>query len=277
MSSSDLCPGAGELRFSQVQDRTVVTRALAVSPLKLLNPRNAGRSAWAYLATYGGGLLGGDALSLRVTVDSGASALIATQASTKVYRSQLPASQQLQARVSNDSLLVVLPDPVTCFSGSRYEQAQHLRLGATANLVLVDWLTAGRVGSGERWRFDEYSTRTFVWRDTCGPEVLLLHDALKLTPDDGDLASRLGRFNCLALAVLVGPALRATAVRLAGSLGSAPSPRRAGMLMSAAPLGDDGVILRVAGRSAEEVGAALRQHLSVVTSLLGDDPWSCRW
>ena len=48
---------------------------------------NAGASAWAYAATYGGGLVGGDSVSMRVEVGAGASALVATQASTKVYRS----------------------------------------------------------------------------------------------------------------------------------------------------------------------------------------------
>jgi urease accessory protein len=256
-----------------VRGTTVMTRAVAASPLKVLNPANAGTSAWAYLATYGGGLVGGDSLSICVEAGRGASAFVSTQASTKVYRSAVGATQRLHARASDDSLLVLLPDPVTCFAGSRYVQEQHIHMETSANLVLVDWLTAGRVGSGERWQFTEYRSRTFVWRE----DRLVLHDGLVLTPDDGDLASRMGRVNCLALAVLLGPALRATAARLAGSLGLAPVPRRADLLLSAAPLGDDGVVLRIAGVSVEQVGAALRQYLGVVPSLLGDDPWSCRW
>ena len=56
---------------------TALTRVRAASPLKVLNPRNAGPSAWVYLATYGGGLLGGDALSVDVSVGAGAHALVA--------------------------------------------------------------------------------------------------------------------------------------------------------------------------------------------------------
>ena len=130
---------------------TALTRVRAASPLKVLNPRNAGPSAWVYLATYGGGLLGGDAVSIDVSVGPGAHALVSTQASTKVYRSERGASQRLHAQADDGSLLVLLPDPVTCFAGSRYTQEQHVRMHAGASLVLVDWLTAGRVGSGERW------------------------------------------------------------------------------------------------------------------------------
>ena len=278
--------GTGDLQFTNVRGRlrpgfggqgvTALTRASATSPLKLLNPRNAGASAWVYLATYGGGLVGGDALSVRVAVGAGAAALVATQASTKVYRSELGASQRLHACVDGDSLLVLLPDPVTCFAGSRYTQQQQVHMGAAANLVMVDWLTAGRVGSGERWQFDSYRSQTRVWRG----DRLILHDGLVLTPRDGELASRMDRFNCFASAVLSGPALETTAARLTGSLGSASASRRPDLLLSAAPLGrcgDDGVVLRAAGLSVEQVAGALRQYLAVVPALLGDDPWACRW
>jgi urease accessory protein len=267
------CAGAGELHFAKVRGATVLTRAVAASPLKLLNPRNAGTSAWAYLATYGGGLVGGDALSVYVEAGRGATAFISTQASTKVYRSSLGATQRLHARAADDSLLVLLPDPVTCFRGSRYVQEQHIHMEQSASLVLVDWLTAGRVGSGERWQFTEYRSRTLVWRDG----RLVLHDGLVLASEDGDVGIRMGRFNCLALAIVLGPVVRATAARLAGSIGSAPVSRRADLLLSAAPLADDGVVVRIAGVSAEQVGGALRQYLSVVPSLLGDDPWSCKF
>jgi urease accessory protein len=266
-------PGAGELQFTNVRGATVLTRASAASPLRLLNPKNAGTSAWVYLATYGGGLVGGDSLSIHVAVDRGATGLVSTQASTKVYRSDRGATQRLRARVDDDSLLVLLPDPITCFAGSRYTQEQHVHMEATANLVLVDWLTAGRVGSGERWRFDAYRSQTRIWRG----DKLALHDGLALTPADGDLAGRLDRFNCLALAVLLGPKLRTTAARLVGSLESAAVPRRADLLLSAAPLGEDGVVLRLAGVSVEQIGAALRQYLGVVPTLLGDDPWACKF
>jgi urease accessory protein len=238
----------------------------------VLNPRHAGTSAWVYLSTYGGGLLGGDALAIELAVDPGARAFVTTQASTKVYRSERGASQRLRARVDDDSLLVLLPDPVACFAGSRYTQEQHIHLADEASLVLVDWLTAGRIGSGERWQFHEYRSHTRIWRG----ERLVLHDGLALSPEHGILAERMDRFNCLAMAVLLGPAVGATAAQLAGSLGSAPVPRRASLLVAAAPLGQDGVLLRLAGVSAEQVGAALRQYLAVVPSLLGDDPWRCR-
>jgi urease accessory protein len=250
----------------------VLTRAIAASPLRLLHPKNSGSAAWVYAATYGGGLLGGDTIALDATIGDGAHAMLSTQASTKVYRADVRARQHLRVRALDDSLLVLLPDPVTPFAHARYEQEQQFELAPRAALVAVDWMTAGRVSSGERWQFTAYSSKTSVRRDG----KALLHDATCLDPADGHLAERLGRFNCIAWAIVLGPAVRAAANRLAGELADAPVRKRADVLLSAAPLDDDGVLLRVAGLSAQQVGAVLKQHLSFIPSLLGDDPWACR-
>jgi len=275
--SPDLRPkdGTGRLQFERVGGKTVLTRAIAASPLRVLNPKNTGESAWVYLATYGGGLVGGDALDISIDVGRRAAALVATQASTKVYRSPLGASQRLHARAADGSLLVLLPDPVTAFSDSRYVQEQHVDLDESASLVLVDWLTAGRIASGERWQFDGYTSRTFVRRSG----TRLVHDAVSLTPADGSIAGRMNRFNCMATAIVTGPAVQAAAARLDGELNTAPLARQADLLMSAAPLagGDKGTVLRLAGLSVEQVGGMLRHLLNFVPALLGDDPWSCKW
>ncbi len=262
------------LEFAHVRGTTVLTRAAAASPLRLLHPKNSGRAAWVYAATYGGGLLGGDAIALDVTVGRGASALLATQASTKIYRSDAAASQALRARVADQALLVLLPDPVAPFARSQYAQTQQIDLAPTASLIAIDWTTAGRVSTGERWAFTSYASRTVVAR--AGRPIL--HDATRLaSDDDGTVARRMGRFNCLAWAAVVGPAVRAAAGRLAGVLDGVPVPKRADLLLSAAPIDDDGVLLRVAGTSAQQVGGVLKQHLNFLPSLLGDDPWACRW
>jgi urease accessory protein len=264
--------GSGCLHFQKIRETTVLTRAIASSPLRLVHPKNSGTAAWVYAATFGGGLLGGDTIDVDVSVGPGASALLSTQASTKVYRSEAVATQRLRARAGDDSVLVLLPDPVTPFAGSSYRQEQHIDLSPHANLVAIDWMTAGRVSSGERWQFTSYASRTWLRRDG----RVILHDATLLTDADGPVVQRMGRFNCLAWAVAIGPAVRAAALRLAGSLGEAPVPKRADLLLSAAPLEEDGVLLRIAGTSAQQVGGVLKQHLSFLPSLLGDDPWTVK-
>ena len=127
-SSSSSSSGTGIVRIQRRAQHSVVTRAFATAPLLLLHPRNHGHAAWIYTATYGGGLVDGDAISLDIAVDRGAAAVLATQAATKVYRSPAGTSVQLTAAVGDDAVLVVIPDPVVCFAGASYRQAQQLNI-----------------------------------------------------------------------------------------------------------------------------------------------------
>jgi urease accessory protein len=256
--------------------QSVVSRAFASSPLRLLTPSNHGHAAWVFTSTYGGGLVGGDAVHLRVDVGDGATALLQTQASTKVYRSALGASSALDARVAAGGQLLVLPDPTVCFAGAAFDQAQHVDVEAHASLVLMDWMTAGRRASGERWAFDRYASRLTVRYDG----HVVLADALLLSPDQGPLAGRIGRFECLCLIVLVGAAVREHAASAIQQIGQTDVRTRADLLTSAAPLGstgDAGCVIRMAGVSAEAVGRAARDYLSFVPGLLGDNPWARKW
>jgi len=265
--------GVGEVKVICGPEKSVVSRARATSPLRLLTPANHGDVAWVYTSTYGGGLVDGDAISLHVRVEQGAAAFLSTQASTKVYRSPRGSEAEMRAEIERDGLLVAVPDPVVCFASSRYRQTQRVDLSEGAGLVLVDWVSSGRRTSGERWAFDEYVSRTVVRHRG----RLVLHDAMVLRSSDGDLATRIGRFDVLALIVIAGEALQEDAAAIVSSVNEPPIVRRRDLIASAAPLGESGCVVRVAGRSVEQVGRHLRQLLGFVPALLGDDPWSRKW
>ena len=272
-ASSAVAPGRGKLTFSRVGQRTVVRHAFSTSPLKLLNPQNHSSAAWVYLASYGGGLVDGDAVRIDIEVERGAAAVISTQASTKVYRSPHGASQQLRADVADDALLVLAPDPVVCFARSSYTQDVEIRLAPHGALVLVDWLGAGRVASGERWQHDRFSSVTQIWR---GPHRLL-YDSLRLAPEDGDVAERMGRFNTLVTVVLAGSLLASDASRILQEVAAMPLERQADLLISASPLKEAALLLRIAAVSTERAGQTLRRMLAFLPPQLGDDPWSRKW
>jgi len=261
------------MTFTRVGERTVVRHAFSTSPLKLLNPQNHSAAAWVYLASYGGGLVGGDALRIDIDVERGAAAVISTQASTKVYRSLQGATQQLRADVADDALLVLAPDPVVCFARSSYAQNVEIRLAERGALVLVDWLGAGRVASGERWQLDHFSSLTQIW---CG-QRRLLYDSLRLTPEDGDVARRMGRFNALVTVVIAGPLLAAHASRVLQEVAAMPLEKRSDLLISANPLGEGALLLRIAAVSTERAAQTLRRILAFLPPQLGDDPWSRKW
>lgn len=265
---------AGEGALAVVHDgvRSVVTRARAASPLRLLMPKNDGSAAWIYTSTFGGGLVGGDCIDLDVDVGPGAACLLSTQSSTKVYRSRSGAESRLSARVAAGGFLAIVPDPVVCFRASRFRQLQRVDLAGDASLVFVDWVTSGRRAAGERWAFHEYTTCLQVRVDG----GLVIHDAVTLRAADIDVSERMGRFDVLALVVMTGPRVRDAAKAVAAQIGVAPIARRADRIASAAVVGE-GCVLRVAGVSVEDVARTVREWCACLPRELGDDPWSRKW
>jgi urease accessory protein len=266
-------PGTGFLDVARVERRSVVRRAFATSPLRLLTPRNHGSAAWVYASSYGGGLVGGDELRLSVRVGPEASVFLSSQASTKVYRSRASASLHLDAEVAAGGQLIVWPDPVVCLAASTYHQEQRVDLAADAGLILVDSLSSGRKASGERWQFAEYASRLTVRYD----DRPILFDALRLSPAEGGLARRMGRFDVVSTVVIAGPRWRDASQQVLAAAADRRVERHADVLVSAAPLHDIGCLLRIAGRSAEQVSALIRGCLSSIRSLLNDDPWARKW
>ena len=266
-------PGRGRVAVERIRGRSVVCRAYATSPLRLLTPRNHGHAAWIYTSSHGGGLVDGDDVAVEASVGAGAAAFLSTQSATKVYRSPGGTRTALDAEVGEGGLLVAAPDAVVCFAGSRYRQTQRIALAAGGRLVLVDRVTSGRRESGERWRFDEYVSRTVVHLGG----RLVVHDATALRASDGRLADRFGRYDVLAVAMVIGPGLEADVARIDARVRAEPVRRRADRLVAAAPVDDAGCILRLAGRTVEDVDHTLEDLLGFVPGLLGDNPWARKW
>jgi urease accessory protein len=268
--------GDAALTVSLVHGQSAATTSWARSPLKLLTPRSRGETVWAYTSSFGGGMVAGDRTRLEVTVDAGARCFLGTQASTKIYRNPacLPCSHEFRAKVSENALLVLAPDPVQCFAESIYEQRQHFALAESANLLLIDWMSAGRTARGERWNFRRYLSRNVIER--AGKRLLI--DALSLDSRDGalDLKFRGGRFNCLATVVLIGSRFATPAKEILDWCSAQPITPRAELIFTASPL-QEGAILRLAGMGVEEVGRAIHGRLGFMHQLLQDDPWSRKW
>jgi urease accessory protein len=266
--------GSGEIELALVTNRTAVVRRMAHSPLKLLTPRANGDRAHVVTSTYGGGLLAGDAIVVRLRAGKGTQCVLGTQASTKVYGGGDDTSRQsLDADVGDGATLAVAPDPVTCFAGSRYEQRQCFRLAATGSLLQIDWLTSGRAARGERWAFARYrnDTRIDVEGSCAARDATLLQDDGATT-----VAERMGRFDCVASVFLLGPAFRTAAGMLLEMIGKAGVVRRAALVASGSPL-RDGAVLRVAGGAAEQVGRFISRCLAPAWDTFGEDPWSRKW
>ena len=84
--SSPSAPAAArwsEIEVASVRGSSRLVTSRSIQPLKLLNPRAAGGSCHVVLSSYGGGMLAGDVIRLRVRAQAGARLFLGTQASTK--------------------------------------------------------------------------------------------------------------------------------------------------------------------------------------------------
>lgn len=159
-------------------------------PLKLISPTSptgGQKSVLVFLLSYGGGLVGGDAVSLTIRVQTKANLSLVTQGHTKVFKSPgsgVATSQLMNVRVDEGAALCLLPDPVQPFQDSIYTQTQIFNLAAGASLCLLDWVTAGRTARGEYWSFINWTGRNEVWLrgdDKSQRDRLLVRDTVILS------------------------------------------------------------------------------------------------
>ncbi|TDN38242.1 urease accessory protein UreD [Hymenobacter sp. UV11] len=213
------------LTVAQVRQQSRLVASRSMQPLKIINPAApAGPACHAVLASYGGGLVAGDSIRLRVHCEPDTRLLLTTQANTRIFKSidGRRAEQLTEGHVADHALAVVLPDPLVPQAASRYHQAQHWHLADTATLLLVDWWHAGRTDMGEKFAFTEFATELRV---TVAGRLVLL-DRFALRPEE-HLATSQATFgpHHSALAVyLVGPPAGAQFQALAAVLRRLPPP-----------------------------------------------------
>lgn len=106
--------------------------------------------------------------------------------------------------MQKDGLLLLLPDPVTCFSDAAYNQIQTFKLEEGSSVALLDWITAGRMSRGEEWDFAAYRSINEIWLS----DKRIARDALLLERDQSERRSvkdRMAPYNCYACLFLCGP------------------------------------------------------------------------
>ncbi|KAK6148695.1 hypothetical protein DH2020_019607 [Rehmannia glutinosa] len=244
----------GKLVVERIGGKSTLTRCLFKYPFKFINPNK------------------GDSIAFDVTVGDGCTAVLTTQSSTKVYKSigskcskqmleklslrrgarpanialfGLEKAQGLEpwASVGRDALLVVIPDPVTCFSTAKYSQVQIFKVVPESSLLVVDWITSGRHESGEKWAFSHYKSTNRILLE--GDEPVFLDTILLEQGSHISISDRLQDYQAIAMIVLLG---------------------------TFGPKGI-GVVVRVASMTTESVYNFLQHQLATMEALLGASPY----
>ncbi|KAL3520376.1 hypothetical protein ACH5RR_018525 [Cinchona calisaya] len=202
----------GKIVVERVGGKSTATHCYSKYPLKFIIPNKVSPSqtdaVWIYTITYGGGIVSGDSIKFDITVGDGCTTVLTTQASTKVYKSvgSKYSEQVLEARIGNDALLAVIPDPVTCFSTAKYSQTQVFKVLPDSSLLIVDWITSGRHGRGEKWDFEYYKSKNHIFSEANEPlflDTILLEQGIC-----SSIAERMQDYQVIAMVVLLGPKLK---------------------------------------------------------------------
>ncbi|GME44649.1 Urease accessory protein UreD [Neofusicoccum parvum] len=204
-------PGHGSIVLALLPPSTPVLQTVTYQyPLKLIapepqpvapnspasyTPRTVHTVHTVFVLTYGGGLVAGDTITLRVTLAPATRLVLLTQGSTKIFKAaaapapRLRSGQTTDVRVAPGAALCFLPDPVQPFADSGFAQTQRYvllapRAGAdepVGSLCVLDWVSEGRGALGEHWDFREYVSKNEVW---------LAPEGAALEHKDGDGAGR---------------------------------------------------------------------------------------
>jgi urease accessory protein len=216
-------PGEGAIELSLLPPGKQVLKTLTYQyPLKLIvpDPHRAPNGQQdpvtvIFLLTYGGGLVGGDRINLRVDLAAQTRLVLLTQGSTKIFKSPSRAvvsGQILRVKVGKDAALCYLPDPTQPFGESVYEQCQVFELDAngSSSLCVLDWVNEGRKARGESWALHSWKGRNEVRElgvDDKARGRLLLRDVVMLSDNQQarqenglfDKTSGIGVFGTLVL------------------------------------------------------------------------------
>ena len=80
-------PEWSEIEVASVRGKSALITCKNIQPLKLLNPGSPAVGCHVVLSSYGGGMVAGDQIWLRVRCQTGTRLLLSTQANTKIFRS----------------------------------------------------------------------------------------------------------------------------------------------------------------------------------------------
>jgi urease accessory protein len=151
-------------------------------PLQVLRPLyldDVG-TAYVYLVSPCGGVVGGDRYDMTVVVEAGAQACLTTPSATKLYATPgAPAQQRLDITLQAMAVLEYLPEQIIPFAQAAFHQHTRVRLGAGACLLWLEIVAPGRLARGEVFAYRDYDSSVCI-EDAQGS--VLLRERTRLRP-----------------------------------------------------------------------------------------------
>lgn len=130
------------------------------------------------LMCYSPGTMDGDVVDIEVNCTKHSEMKLFTQSYNKLHPMKTGAIQRQKITVGKEAQFQFLPHPVIPFEKSIFNAVNEIHLDESAHLIWSDILSAGRVHSGEKFKFTHYHTQTKIFRSGS----LLFYDNQLLAP-----------------------------------------------------------------------------------------------
>lgn len=138
-----------------------------------------------YLIQLGGGYIEGEYYENYLKMKDDSRAVITTQASNKVYKSEngIPSKQYSRIKVGENAVMEYINDSVILYKDAVYEQKTDIFLKESSTFIYTDGITAGWSPDGKNFQYTSTRMKTKIFIDN----ELVYFDNLKLVPSQYDV------------------------------------------------------------------------------------------
>lgn len=148
--------GELRLRIKNKAGRMIAEESYVSGAFKLGKPIWYDHIPLYYLLHIGGGYLSGDTYSQRIELLEHTSLYLTTQAATKVYKGNTPATMTTNIIIGEHSHLSLLQDPLILFENATYHQKIFVELRATSTFYYSEIITPGWSASHRPFMYEEF-------------------------------------------------------------------------------------------------------------------------
>ncbi|WP_224998895.1 urease accessory protein UreD [Cesiribacter sp. SM1] len=273
------------IEAESVQNRTVLVSSKSLQPLKILNPESHSTCCHVVLSNYGGGMVAGDAIKLKLSCGANTHFVMTTQANSRIFKSLngAVATQEIDGSLEEKGVAVVFSDPVVLQEKSRYRQYQRWHIAPDALLFVVDWLSSGRADVGEQYKFSSYLSEMEVRQG----EKLVLLDRFAFSPEEhiAGAPANFGRYQTVLSAYLVGSTADMRFEQLSAGLNRLKEKEQPGLgadlaqkdyLLSFTKAREGVYVLRAGAKSRTAMQPVIEAMMNLLAaeSILGYNPFS---
>jgi len=187
-----------ELEVRRIRGVNKATRLINQAPLKLIPTAALQDELRVMTSSYGGGMLQGDQVTLKIDCHEGASLLLQAQGNQHLYRCDgvsMKASQMVMGKLEKGAHVLIVPEPTVMHQGASFYQAQIWDCHPDSNLMLMDCFHSGRSENGEAFLYRDF--RSDIHLKVNDKEVYLDHFSSQPKLGNTTQVSRFGPYHLI--------------------------------------------------------------------------------